>query len=182
MAYLKIVYDNDESVHVPLREEFEISGSLRSDQPRNALGVAVAFSTVGYNVTLHTWPNPHQERKVKQIVFANDLTKRSTKDENTLIPMNLTRITSQIMLAAIGHRSAENVAKLVKRQQTQQVQTQELATFGTIDFNNVKGNISPNLFSINESFILSTDRPVFADYHKKAGRLDAKVYRIHSMF
>ncbi|MAX23494.1 MAG: hypothetical protein CMJ19_03230 [Phycisphaeraceae bacterium] len=180
MAYLKIVYDNDESVHVPLREEFEISGSLRSDQPRNALGVAVAFSTVGYNVTLHTWPNPHQERKVKQIVFANDLTKRSTKDENTLIPMNLTRITSQIMLAAIGHRSAENVAKLVKRQQTQQVQTQELATFGTIDFNNVKGNISPNLFSINESFILSTDRPVFADYHKKAGRLDAKVYRIHS--
>jgi xylan 1,4-beta-xylosidase len=180
MAYLTVVYDNDETLHIPLREEFEISGSLRSDQPRNAICVATAFSTVGYNITMHTWANPHPDRKVKQIVFANDLKKRSTNDENTLIPMNLTRLTSQIMLSVIGHRNAENVTKLVDRQKSHQLTTQELVTFGTIDFNNVKGNISPNLLSINESFILNTDKPVFADYHKKAERLDCKVYRIHS--
>lgn len=179
MAFIKVNYQDGKSVKIPLREEFEISGSLKTEEPLNSICIATAFSTVTYHVTLFTWSNPFPEKIITSFTFSNDLKKRSTKDENKLIPLNLTRITSQMLLGAVALTSVDAVNALRKMQTKNDIKSTQ-KNYGTIDFGNEQGKISPLLFSTNESFIVKTDNPGFFDYHRKMGRIDCKVFRIHS--
>lgn len=178
VAFYKIVYSDSSSITIPIREEFELSGSLRSPKTRNSIYLTSSYSSLtDFHVSLFTWKNPHPQKTIRKVIFSNALS-RFSEEENKIIPLNVTGMSSQILLSLTGIKSSKDTAKLIEQQKSKKQKNLEKA-YVTVDFRKVSGKINPYLFSTNETFQMQTDNPVYKAYSKRMAQIGCRMFRLH---
>jgi len=179
MAYLEVVYQNGEKVKIPLREEYELCGSLRVPSPMNALYLGTLNSDgIEFNLTLVPFVSPKPEQVIKEVVFSN-LRMTVSKEENKLIPLNVTANSSQFLLGVQLIKQPQTLQKLAAMAKADDGKTSN-TSFVTIDFSKKEGVIHPYVFSTNETDVMSADNAKFDEYLAKMKYVDCKLYRFHS--
>ena len=179
VAFYRIEYNDSTSLNIPLREEFEIAGSLRPSKLQNAIEVFEASSKIiDFHVSLFVWKNPHPEKQIKNIVFSNRLS-RYSKEENKIIPLNVTSMSSQILLKIIGIKNTKAMNSLLAASKSKSDEIPQ-QSYATVDFNKTQGKISPFLFSTNETDIMNFSTSEFDDYRKKMSGTGCQMFRLHS--
>lgn len=176
MAHFIVNYTDGAKQRIPLREEFELCGSLRNREPQAAIYAGTVSTTTEFNLTLLPWFNPEPEKEIRSLTFSNQRMAVS-KEENKIIPLNVTSESSQILLGMtlLAPPAAKQLEHAVPRVHTEQKQVSL-----TINFAEPKGKISPNLFSTNETDVLSSDSKKFDEYLKKMKSVNCRLYRFHS--
>ena len=179
MAHFMVRYDDGSDVKIPLREEVEICGSLRNRSPQGALFVGMANSpSIEYNLTVVPWRNPHPEKTIETLTFTNVRTVFN-EEENKLIPLNVTSVSSQILLSLVGLSDAGDVAALVAAAATPSSLAGTVADI-TMDFKRVGGRIHPGVFSTNESGVMTASEVDFDRYLETMKEIGCRIFRFHS--
>ena len=179
IAFYRIKYSDSTTLDIPIREEFEIAGSLRSSKTQNAIALFKAYSkAIDFHMALFIWKNPHPDKKIENITFSNRLS-RFSKEENKIIPLNVTSMSSQILINIFGIKDDATVNRLLVRQSSKSYDEQQ-EVFATVDFGKVVGKISPYLFGTNETGIMNTDIPEFKAYGRKMAKIGCRIFRLHS--
>ncbi|MBS1371980.1 MAG: hypothetical protein HPZ91_18700 [Lentisphaeria bacterium] len=179
MAHIRVRYADGSEERVPLREEFELCGSLRNREPQAAL-YAGTFSSgqAEFHVTVLPWVNPHPQKEIASLVFSN-IRMVVSKEENKLIPLNVTAESSQLLLGALLLDRADDAGRLAAAAGKKR-QAHSDTVDVTVDFGSPEGKIHPNVFSTNETGVLSSDDPKFDEYLEKMKSVGCRLYRFHS--
>ncbi len=176
VAFYHVKYSDGTSVDIPLQEEINIVGSARNPAPSQAKFLLNAKSPViDFNLCLFVWENPYPDKEIDQVVFSNDLT-RTFKEENTTVPLNVSSMSSQILLSLTGLKSMQDVKHLIA-DNTRKVPQENSVT---VNFGRVEGSINPLLFSTNETGIMAADNPVFDRYLRVMDKIGCRIFRLHS--
>jgi len=179
MAHILVRYADGSEERVPLREEYELCGSLRNNRPLNALYVGTFHSAQAeFHLTVFPWANPHPEREIAELRFSN-IRMEVSKEENKLIPLNVTAESSQLMLGALlldDPADAKGLAALADRKDTEI--TDRAAV--TVNFGAPSGVIHPGVFSTNESGVMNSGTVEFDDYLEKMKATGCRLFRFHS--
>ncbi len=174
-----IDYEDGSKITVPLREEYELSGTLRNRHPMAAIYLGTVNSSLAeFNLSLFPWKNPTPDKTIKNVTITNKFRVKS-KEENTIIPMNVISNSSLVLLGAVGLKSSlavDELIALIPRRKKSAV----VASDVSIDFNRVVGKISPMVFSTNETDVMRSDTPDFDQYLKMMNRIGCPILRFHS--
>jgi hypothetical protein len=178
MAHFLVRYADKTEEKILLREDVELCGQMRDNKNiRGGFFVGTVFSlpTNKYNLTVAAWKNPHPNKKIQTITFANiRSTLNQNKEENTL---NVDNESSPILLGMLGivdGKNAETLAKILPT--TPELLTQPASV--TVDFDHAERNINPHVFSTNES---STGAG-FDQYLLLAKEVNYSMLRFHGNF
>ena len=179
MAHIRVRYADGTEVRIPLREEFELCGSFRNREPQAALYVGTFSSgQAEFHLTVLPWVNPHPGKEIASLAFSN-IRMVVSKEENKLIPLNVTAESSQLLLGALlleRSTDAGNLAAAAGKKCETHSGTVEV----TVDFSSPAGKIHPNVFSTNETDVQSADNPKFDEYLEKMKSVGCRLYRFHS--
>lgn len=180
MAHIRVRYADHSEVRIPLREEYEVCGSLRNREPLAALYAGTFTSgQAEFHVTILPWKNPHPEKEIASLVFSN-IRMAVSKEENKLIPLNVTAESSQLLLGALLLEDAGDTGRLAAAAAEKKSDAAAETVDVTVDFGSPEGKIHPNVFSTNESDVLSSAEPKFDDYLEKMKSVGCRLYRFHS--
>ncbi len=179
MAHFVVKYEDGTSVRISLREEVEVCGSLRNRNPQGAIFAGIVNSeSIEYHLTILPWVNPSPEKTIKSLVFSNVRTVFS-EAENKIIPLNVSEVSSQILLSLVGLTDKADVAALaaaMKRGSGQNTATADI----TIDYGRAGGKIHPAVFSTNETGVMTANDVDFDHYLKQMKEINCKNFRFHS--
>lgn len=180
MAHIRVRYSDGSEARISLREEFELCGSLRNREPQAALYAGTFTSgQAEFHATILPWMNPHPEKEIASLVFSN-VRMVVSPEENKLIPLNVTAESSQLLLGALLLEDPADAGRLaaVAAEKKRFVRAETVDV--TVDFGSPEGEIHPNVFSTNESNVLSSAEPKFDDYLEKMKSVGCRLYRFHS--
>lgn len=179
VAFYQVHYKDGAHIDIPLHEEINICGSARLPHTPGAIFVYAAQSPlIDFNITLLPWKNPHPEKEISHIVFANSIV-RHFEGENTGIPLNVSIMTSQILVNLAGINTDAAINSLLAM-----LPAAADAAAGnnsvTVNFGEVAGKINPMIFSTNETGIMDSDIQAFTDYLKIMDKIGCRIFRLHS--
>lgn len=179
MAHILVRYSDGSELRVPLREEFELCGSLRNNRPANALYVGTFHSAQAeFHLTVFPWNNPHPEREIAELRFSN-IRIEVSKEENKLIPLNVTAESSQLLLGALlldDPADAKGLAALARREEAVAAERAMV----TVNFGTPSGKIHPDVFSTNETGVMNSGAAEFDAYLEKMKATGCRLFRFHS--
>jgi xylan 1,4-beta-xylosidase len=179
VALYQVHYKDGSHIDIPLFEEVNICGSARIPHTPKAIFVYASQSPlIDFNITLLPWKNPHPDKEISHIMFTNSIV-RNFKGENTTIPLNVSSMTSQILIHLAGINTDEAVNSLLTL-----LSASTKATIGkdtaTVNFGEAAGKINPMIFSTNETGIMESDIQAFTDYLKIMDKIGCHIFRLHS--
>jgi hypothetical protein len=181
VAAYNVVYDDNSTEQILLREEVNLAGSLRPAHASEArLLKTIGHDGVDYHLFLFPWVNPHPEKTIKQVVFTNRIN-RANAEENTTLGFNVADATSQILLSL---STISDAAQAIALRNAIANTTQQLSNTAnaSIDFAKPKGTISKALFSTNETGTLSGHDALFDSYKTLLDEMGCNNIRLHSGF
>lgn len=180
VGYYKVHYSDGGSEEIPLLEEVNISGSARLRETPEALFVfAAASSLIDFNILLFPWRNPHPDKEISHIVFANAIV-RTFNEENTTVPLNVSSMSSQILLQLGLVADAGLVTALLERTAVGRKELSGEVAGVTVNFGKREGDINPFVFSTNETGIMNSDSEEFQRYLPLMSRIGCLNFRLHS--
>lgn len=179
MAHIRICYADGSELRVPLREEFELCGSLRNNRPLNALYAGTFHSAQAeFHLTVFPWANPHPEREIAELRFSN-VRMEVSKEENKLIPLNVTAESSQLLLGALLLDDPADAKSLAAAADRKDAEAADRAAV-TVNFGAPSGVIHPAVFSTNESGVMNSGAADFDAYLEKMKATGCRLFRFHS--
>lgn len=179
MAHIRVCYADGSELRVPLREEFELCGSLRNNRPLNALYAGTFHSAQAeFHLTVFPWANPHPEREIAELRFSN-VRMEVSKEENKLIPLNVTAESSQLLLGALLLDDPADAKSLAAAADRKDAEAADRAAV-TVNFGAPSGVIHPAVFSTNESGVMNSGTADFDAYLEKMKATGCRLFRFHS--
>ncbi|HAI12243.1 MAG TPA: hypothetical protein DCM28_11100 [Phycisphaerales bacterium] len=181
VAAYNVIYDDNTTEQILLREEVNLAGSLRPAHASEArLLKTIGHNGVDYHLFLFPWVNPHPGKTIKQVDFTNHVN-RANKEENTTLGFNMADATSQILLSLSTISDAKQALALRDAIANHGEQLSNTAS-ATVDYAKPKGNISRGLFSTNETGTLSGRDERFDTYKGLLDEMGCNNIRLHSNF
>lgn len=179
IAFYNVTYRDGSKVNIPLIEEINIAGSMRSAETPDALSLFTANSgSIDFHISLFVWKNPHPEKVISNVAISNNLS-RFFKEENRTVPLNVSDFSSQILLDLVGIKSNAAIDVLLQATSNKE-KAGAVESMVTVNFSKVLGKINPYVFSTNETGIMNNDNPVFDDYLTKMDKIGCRMFRLHS--
>lgn len=179
MAHFMVHYEDGETVRIPLREEIEVCGSLRNHNPQAALFIGTVHSrSIEYHLTIVPWLNPRPDSVIRTLDFSN-VRMVFSEEENKTIPLNVTGMSSQILLDVLGLSDATDAAALAALAASPEAGHAPDADV-CIDYKRIAGPIHPSVFSTNESNVMSVNGLDYDRYLEKMKEINCRNFRFHS--